>query len=427
MKEVMNLNITRLKMFKNYVMYQLSKTPSLISIFIIIPLILYFFGELSLSNELSYIALNSNINDLIHSFSLLFFRLLYFIIIMTAPIYILLSKIHIKSYYKYSHLNITFKTISNANNFLFFICLDLITFIVLSFILLHTSSTLSAILVFLAMFIFSLDLIVLTLSYLYQINLALISKFLNKININFLELLIVLFYTLSSISIIEKLTLEFVMNTPLYMIITVLLISFLVIKFIYNKMSFESILLINRGKKEKKVIKLKGSMSIMKNYFLLLFNIKEIYIEYIISFVILLILILNTELNMYKDMAFQFVAIFTIISNGVIYSYSKWYLMFKQEVFNKLLRIDLVFSFFLTFTISFIISFILNQKIQFPYIFYSCCTYLILNFVQRKIRLKYVNNGNTPIIFILVYGSLSFISFALLQEGYHICMRFLIG
>lgn len=286
MKEVMDLNITRFKMFKNFVIYHLRKTPSLISLLIIFPLILYFFGELSLSNELSYIALNPDISALIQIFSILFFRLLYYIIIMAAPIYIFLNKIHIKSYNKYSHLNISFKTISHANYFIFVLCLDLAALIILSFILLHTGSTLSTVLVFLIMFIASLDLIILTICYCYQITLALIFKYLHKININLLELFIVLFYTLSGISIIEKLTLGFVMQTPFYLIITIMFISFLVLRFLYSKIPLEIILMANNKKKDKKIITLKGSMSILKNYFLLLYNIKEIYIEYIFYFII---------------------------------------------------------------------------------------------------------------------------------------------
>ena len=298
MKDVVNLNTTRCSMLKNFIMYHLSKTPSLISFLIIIPLVLYFFGEVSLSDDISYISLNPNFSDLINSYSVFFFRLLYLIIIITAPIYIFLSKIHIKSYYKYCRLNITFKSICNANYYLFISLFDLVTLIVFSFILFHTGSTLSAIFVFLCKIIPSMTLMILILSYCYQISLVLAIKFLNKVNISILELFIVLLYSLCSISIIENLSFSFVMNIPFYIIFIILFVLFFIMKFLYSKTPIETIVMANQKKKEKKIIKINGSMSIMNNYFLLLFSMKDIYLEYIVTFFILLVVILNTELSL---------------------------------------------------------------------------------------------------------------------------------
>ena len=103
MQQMIELNKIRFKTFFNYIIYNLIKTPSLISIFFIIPMFLYFTGELLVSSEIAHYSLNPNVCELIKSYNVFLFRLLYYIIIISGPIYFFMSKINIKSYYKYCH------------------------------------------------------------------------------------------------------------------------------------------------------------------------------------------------------------------------------------------------------------------------------------------------------------------------------------
>lgn len=48
MNEIYNLNKVSLNMLKNFLIYKLNKTPSLISIVVICPVLLYFIGDLFL-------------------------------------------------------------------------------------------------------------------------------------------------------------------------------------------------------------------------------------------------------------------------------------------------------------------------------------------------------------------------------------------
>lgn len=429
MQQMIELNKIRFKTFFNYIIYNLIKTPSLISIFFIIPMFLYFTGELLVSSEIAHYSLNPNVCELIKSYNVFLFRLLYYIIIISGPIYFFMSKINIKSYYKYCHYKISFKDINNANYHLFLQLLDVFFLIVFLFILSHTESSSFSILVFFCMFFPSVNILILSLCYFYQLTLSLLLKcFKTYINISVLELLLVISFTYFSVSIIEGISLSTVINIPIIFILFSLISVFFIIKVLYKTIYLEgSVTIFNQRKSRSKVINFKGSINILKNYFLLLFNIKEIFLEYIFSFLIIFIIVIRTELKSSPEIIFQFIVLFSLISNGVIYSYKRWYSFHPKKIINTILKLDTVIFTITNILISTTISLIVLHEFKFDYIAFNFMTYILLTFIQKKLNLEYVNDGKSSVIFILLYGVISFVSFIILQNGVSLCINYLKG
>lgn len=71
-------------------------------------------------------------------------------------------------------------------------------------------------------------------------------------------------------------------------------------------------------------------------------------------------------------------------------------------------------------------SYIVFSHLELTYILFSFITYVVLNVVQSKVKLEYVNNGKSPIIFVVLYGTVAFVSFLLLQKGDDLCIQYLL-
>ena len=188
-----------------------------------------------------------------------------------------------------------------------------------------------------------------------------------------------------------------------------------------------SVTIFNQRKSRSKVINFKGSINILKNYFLLLFNIKEIFLEYIFSFLIIFIIVIRTELKSSPEIIFQFIVLFSLISNGVIYSYKRWYSFHPKKIINTILKLDTVIFTITNILISTTISLIVLHEFKFDYIAFNFMTYILLTFIQKKLNLEYVNDGKSSVIFILLYGVISFVSFIILQNGVSLCINYLKG
>lgn len=228
--------------------------------------------------------------------------------------------------------------------------------------------------------------------------------------------------------IIEGISLSTVINIPIIFILFSLISVFFIIKVLYKTIYLEgSVTIFNQRKSRSKVINFKGSINILKNYFLLLFNIKEIFLEYIFSFLIIFIIVIRTELKSSPEIIFQFIVLFSLISNGVIYSYKRWYSFHPKKIFNTILKLDTVIFTITNILISTTISLIVLHEFKFDYIAFNFMTYILLTFIQKKLNLEYVNDGKSSVIFILLYGVISFVSFIILQNGVSLCINYLKG
>lgn len=406
----------RLRIFLNLLKEQLLQTPSLISLLILIPLILYFSIILLMPNEMKIYAINPNLLELTKSYNVMFQLLLFYTTILTAPIYIFISQMNRRSYHKYKHLNIMFKDISLSNFILCLAFINIIFFLIISMVLTQTNSSLIPSIVFLFIFLASLDAIIFILFSTYEIIISFIMK---KIYIKYttiLEFMVVSILTLIIFLPTKQMTLSNVMRVPSLLIVAVLIVLTIALYSINRKITFSSSFIRRDITRKSKVILVQGEINILKNYFLMLFDYRYTYIEYILSFFVFIIFAKNTSL-ITADNSFisQIIIPLFLISNGIIYSYKDWFDLKKVHIVNKLFFIDTICSSICIIITNIFLTSLLYHKVVMHTLLLNLVTYLLLNILQKICRIKYVNDSKSPIIFILLYGIASFIIFSVLE------------
>lgn len=424
MKKAIRFIKLRFDMFINLSKLYLSETPSLISLAVVIPLMIYFIIEVSIPNSIEGYSINSNILELLKSFNVMFHQLLFYTIIITAPIYIFISQVNVRSYYRYKNLNVSFKEISVANMLLFLSLIDLILIIVLASFLMHSMSTLISSIIFIFLTILLVDIIIMVLFLYYQISIILFLKITQMKHIVLAEVSVVVLCTLSIFYPVKYISFQVVTDIPFYIMLCFMVLLFMILGFFYKRVTINSTFIIRELYKNSTVIKVKGNINLYKNYLLMLFNSKIVYIEYILSLSVFILFIGNSNLKgSFNNFVFQLLTPMFLISNGIIYAYKPWFNIRSNKMFKRVLAIDLIISIIFMMVTYIILSYFLFQKIIITNIILSCSTYVVLNLMQRHIQLKYQMDSKSPIVFVLLYGSISFILFQILKWGGDLCIK----
>lgn len=398
----------RIKTFSNFIIRHLADSPYYISLVILTPIVIYFIAEIFMPNGLESISINSDILKLIESFSAVFHQLLYYTIILSAPLYIMITQINNRSYEKYRHFNISYKDISLANMGLCLMMLDSLFFVILAELLMHTSSNFFSSIVFIVLFLFSFDSILFILLFIYQgvVNFSL--KYIKTKYITVFEGISVTILAFLFYLPVKYVSLGTVMSIPFFVIICVMVLLSFVIYLFYTKSKMESAYVLRNHVKDSKLLLLHGNMNILKNYFLLLFQSRSIYIEYIFSYCILLIFFKNSNLiAMSEDVIFQLSIPLFLISSGILSSYKSWFDMKQKATFNRMKIIDFSNSVILLILFEIVLSSFMYNEVLMNKVIICLITYMISNLIQSKVNLKYKNDNKTPIIFLLFYGFLS--------------------
>lgn len=406
----------RVILLKNFIKEQLYETPGLISLVFIIPLILYLTVETITPFDLDTYSINPNIKELLDSFSVLLFQMLYYLVLFSSSIYILFSYFNIKVYGKYKTLNISFKSITLVNLFTLLMILDVIIAFMMFVFLLHTRSNLTSIMVLIVLVLISISVIVFSLNLLYQMASVFFIRMLKLKYMVFSEMIIVILMTIFIQRLTKKITINMAINTSFFKIVMISLFILTVVSYVYHRIQIDSKYILRESIKTEKTILNESKITIPRNYILMLYTSRRIYLEYIYSLLIFVIFsqLLNQTL-IDETLIFELLIPMFLISSGLIYSYKNWYALKDKKYLNQSLNLDVLFSMLSLLISSIILSFICYSKGFTINVALAIITFLILSGIQRIVQLKYKADHKYPLIFILLYGSLTFIIFEVLK------------
>lgn len=412
MHMIINLTLLRWSMLKNYLFNQMIHSPILVSLMVIFPVILYVVVELFLPADIKTYAINQNLKELCNGYNVLFHQILYFTTILAAPGYLFLSQINHRSYQNYKHTKISYKKVTLANILMLLMMLDIIMMMVLTILLFHTSSTLLASIIVVVMVIGSCNSVVYLLFLCNQMLSNLIMNVIHISSSTLLDFLSTAFLTLIVLLPVKYISFYSVMKIPSTMIVIVLVIVTLLTTFMYKKAYIQVQYIARSKNKNEYVLMPSGNITVIKNYMLMLFGARKVYAEYAVTLLIILIL-MNVSNNIVisnDGFLLLFIPIF-LVSNGIIYSNKKWFILRSNRIFNQMLMIDTCFSMITLVFFCFIFNIV-----QFGnYTIRAVIIYCLLALIQRQLKLEYGDDSKTPVVFVLTYGILTFITFYLLN------------
>lgn len=420
MKKSLLVNQYRLKMCRNFLYDNIKKTPMLMSLLIVIPFSIYVISELMISADISIYAINPDLLALFNSFPAFFHRLLYHSLIIAAPIYIFISQLNIKTYMRYKNMNISFKQITISNISLFVFIVNFFLIVSILFILSKTASAALPCLIFIAMFSYAISIIIIVLFLSCQILVNLIRQIIKKGNTLFFEFVIVELATSLFLYPIAHLPISLFMSIPSFVNILLLLLSVIFIIILYKKTKINNSYILHRTFFNKeRILCSKRNISELTNYFLMLFHMKSVFLEYMLTFFFfILLLIFANKLSIIESLFLQIMLPVFLISNGLIFSFKSWYDLRSKQIFTHILTYDfLLMSIVLLIIVSCCFTYVYGT-ILIHQLIIAISTYLILVLIQGKIKLAFRNDNKSPIIFILVYGSIAYFITACLEWSF---------
>lgn len=404
---------TRFEMMKNFVHEELKQNPMSISYAVLVPVIFLIIIELIDTSEMASAYLNPNLSELIKLFSVIFHFLLYYILIFMVPIYIFISRYNKKCYLKYRNLNISFKEISMANLYTSLIFLDGFVTIFLGAIFLKTTSSISSILLFLMMVMIAIDIIVVILYLCFQIISNYICGIMHCSHMFIAELIIVIICTLLLYLPVGYISPLSLINVPIVLVLGIIITLLVVLYVIYRRMNIQNDYIKWESSKDTKVIQIKGNMNYLKNYVLMLFVHKGIYVEYAFSLIVLYCLLkLFDKIEIVNDGFFPLLIPMFLISSGIGYSYQQWYDLRAKKAMNITLIIDSIFSIIALLCTCCIVSVLIFGEIRTTVILFSLITYVSLMIMQLYLKLEFTSKAQ--LVFMFVYAFLSYVVYTAL-------------
>lgn len=416
-KKAITILYFQYKSIVNLILRILKNDPILIATIILVPGFFYIIMELTISSEVSIYALNPNLYELFNSYNILFHRILYYMLVIIPPIYILMTQLNIKSYYKMITMNVEYKSITIVNLILLLVFMDLIFFIILLAILLKTQSTMISIIFCVFLLILTINVII-TIFYLF--NILIVNKIIKKTMLNVLttEFIILLMNTIILLLLVTYVPYDIIFQiSPTLIIVIQLLIVFFVLRY-FMKAKINSKYVIRSSKNKSKVIKTRRTITLILNYMLMIYNNKKSFIEYILSILLLFIALrvaaLSNEMN---TLIYQLVIPMLLIPNGLICSYVNWFQLHDKKVFNKLRILDSIIMSFLSIILYFIITLVVSDEISYISFFIFTFTFFICLMIQWNLKFKFCEQNYSYFTFIIIYGIFAYLIYSILYLG----------
>lgn len=408
---MISILIVRYQQVKNQVINQLKNFPLLSSLVFLVPFLFYLVIDLTIPTEWMRMKLNPNIIELIYSFDVIFIQVERYVLVIVAIGFVFFINYNQQVFWKYKSYPINFINITKANILTLLFCVNLLLLIFAFMFGIVTNSTIISSLILFLLLLIGINSTVIIAFFFYICGTYFLRLTLNKLSLIMCSLCSVVFFTIPVLLLLNHMSLTIVLGSNSVLTIFILILSSVILFCIFNKISFKNELFYNplHTKKSGHIFFENDDIGILKNYLLLLIDNFSVYIEYLVAFLLFIILMVTTKIFDTNDLTIQSLVVVSLLtSSGLIFHYDHWFFLRSKKVLNKTLLLDALFYIVSSIVFSILLQIIMLKEWSFTTFLVLFVSNIICQLSQRIFKLKFSKRDNTMMSFTLFYGLYSF-------------------